>query len=163
MKRVKATLLFLVSLLILMTSLPAFAAEVLPNYYIRRDATNQDSTAYLSTPGDSPAAGGNYYVGLVAVHPSVPGGNPLNPIIPFGTVIWLTSPSSITIQGTSYNHFDVRDTGDLNYSKHPSSSYWIDIYFGEWNGWDKTDPDYQAAISYGNANKVSYYWYEWVN
>lgn len=156
--KIKKFLFTLVLGVLLMGSLSVSAATPKSLLYGRQYATNEDSTAYLSTAGQQPAGGGSYHIGIVAVHPAYDG-HALEPIIPFGTVIWLTSPN-IVIQGQAYNHFSVMDTGDLDYAYHPSSDYWIDIYFGQWVRGDKNNSNYKAAINYG-SKKVSYYWDEY--
>jgi len=149
--------------LILVSSVTANAAQVKPDWYLPHEVINQQSTAYLSKPGDRTAGLTDYYIGIVAVHPKTPGGSGRDPIIAFGTYIWLETPN-VTIQGTSYNHFEVMDTGDLNYQNHSGSANWIDIYFGQWNGpGDTSNPNYIAAKNYGNANLVDYNWEEWLN
>ena len=67
-----------------------------PQWYLVNRATNQVSTAYTELPGAPVSSSGRpYFIGGVAVHPKVPGGNHLDPIIPFGTVIMLENPKAL--------------------------------------------------------------------
>ncbi|MGE5544312.1 MAG: hypothetical protein ACM3UW_05000 [Bacillota bacterium] len=126
-----------------------------PQWYLVNRATDQVSTAYTENPGAPVSSSGRpYFVGAVAVHPKVPGGNHLDPIIPFGTVIMLENPKSITIQGQRLNAFTVIDTGDANWSRYGDSPYWVDFYFGTGNYWNN-----QEARNYGQRT-IDYYWYE---
>jgi len=126
-----------------------------PQWYLVNRATDQVSTAYTEPPGAPPSSSARpYFIGGVAVHPKVPGGNHLDPIIPFGTVITLENPKSITIQGQKLNSFTVIDTGDANWSRYGSSPYWVDIYFGVGNYWNNRE-----ALKYGQR-KIDYYWHE---
>ena len=81
-------------------------------WYIQFSVKNQVSTAYTEEPGASVAASGKgYFVGSIAVHPRYPvnsGGSPLEPIIPFGTVIRLEKP--IKVQGQEFKTLKVMDT-----------------------------------------------------
>jgi len=164
--KIKRMLSFLVVSLVLLGTIPASAAVVTPDFYLTHKVVGQQSTAYNSIATDETANLTNYYVGLVAVHPLTVNGYARTPLIDFGTTLWLDS-ANITIQGTSYNHFTVEDTGDLNYAQHGNNStgkYWIDIYFGVVNyAGDKTSPNGKAAWNYGSSNKVSYHWDEWIS
>lgn len=124
-------------------------------WYLVNHATDQVSTAYTEFPGSPPSASGRpYFVGAVAVHPKIPGGSHLDPIIPFGTVIMLENPKSITIQGKTLNAFTVIDTGDANWSRFGDSPYWVDFYLGSSSYWNNLE-----ALEYGKRS-IDYYWYE---
>lgn len=124
-------------------------------WYLINKVEHQVSTAYTE-PYRAPvsSSGRPYFIGGVAVHPKVPGGSHLDPIIPFGTVIYLAKPQSITINNRSLNAFVVIDTGDANWSLWPDSPYWVDFYFGPTNYWNQ-----KAASSYGKRY-IDYYWFE---
>lgn len=124
-------------------------------WYLINKASQQISTAYVEPAGAPASASARpYFLGSVAVHPLVPGGSHLVPIIPFGTVIHLAQPRSITIQGNDYNAFTVLDTGDADWALWPDSPYWVDLYFGTDNYWNR-----KAASDYGK-HFIDYYWYE---
>lgn len=157
MKKAKIFVFILVGILTLIASFPAFAAKVKPSYYYQHNVSCPDSTAYVGN--NSPAGGGSPYIGMVAVHPKTPvdrGGSVFDPVIPFGTVIHLTSPSSIPIQGNSYSTFTVKDTGDVDWDIH-SSTYWVDVYFGA------DTPANEYACSVYGTKPLSYWFYDWVN
>ena len=67
-----------------------------PKWYIKFSVKNQKTTAYTeaaSAPVSS--AGKEYFIGSGAVHPRYPlnaGGEARNPIIPFGTILYLDEP-----------------------------------------------------------------------
>lgn len=124
-------------------------------WYLVVKAFNQASTAYTE-PAGSPltASARPYSIGSVAVHPRVPGGSQVEPIIPFGTIIYLDNPKKITIQGQEFNAFTVLDTGDANWALWPDSPYWVDLYFGTSNYWNN-----KAASEYG-MKRIDYHWYE---
>eukprot|EP00825_Cyclidium_porcatum_P013249 TRINITY_DN16987_c0_g1_i2.p2 TRINITY_DN16987_c0_g1~~TRINITY_DN16987_c0_g1_i2.p2 ORF type:complete len:178 (-),score=22.49 TRINITY_DN16987_c0_g1_i2:33-566(-) len=75
-----------------------------------------------------------YFIGSGAVHPQFPlnaGGEARQPIIPFGTRIYLSEP--IDIQGNQYNSLVVNDTGDVYYGLWHKYPYWVDVYAGTTN------------------------------
>ncbi|MGE5404127.1 MAG: hypothetical protein ACM3PP_04225 [Candidatus Saccharibacteria bacterium] len=124
-------------------------------WYLVNHAVHQVSTAYTEPPGAPLAASARpYFLGSVAVHPKVPGGSQIDPIIPFGTIIMLENPKTIKVQGRDINAFTVLDTGDAYWSLWPDSPYWIDVYFGTGEYWNT-----KAASDYGKKF-VDYYWYE---
>ncbi|MGE5423473.1 MAG: hypothetical protein ACM3QW_09430 [Ignavibacteriales bacterium] len=126
-----------------------------PQWYLINKASHQMSTAYVEPLGAPVSASARpYFLGSVAVHPKIPGGSHLDPIIPFGTIIHLSDPQTLTIQGNTYNAFTVLDTGDANWSLWPDSPYWLDFYFGTDNYWNR-----KAASDYGK-HFIDYYWYE---
>lgn len=129
--------------------------QPVPQWYLINKASHQISTAYVEPSGAPVSASARpYFLGSVAVHPRVPGGSHLEPIIPFGTVIHLTDPRAVTIQGGDYSAFTVLDTGDADWALWPGSPYWVDFYFGTDNYWNR-----KAASDYGK-NFIDYYWYE---
>jgi hypothetical protein len=117
--------------------LTVFLTVMVAGSALADSASNQQYTAYanMSLYGASNQV---VDVGDVAVHPrSDSKGCATCSIIPFGITIFMDTPSSIAItkgDGYTYNYnqFIVQDTGDLMWYYHPSSYYWIDIYFGRW-------------------------------
>lgn len=121
-------------------------------WYVKFSVQDQKSTAYLEYGGVRPSSGGNYYIGGVAVHPIYPGADPRQPIIPYGTMIYLEQP--ITVNGRQMSAFKVFDTGDIYYGRYGATPYWFDVFLGRGNYYaDK------SAIEYG-IRTVDYYWYE---
>lgn len=85
--------------------------------------SNQDATAYVAASGAITASNKTPKYGMVAVH--YVGGKLTNPIIPFGTAIYLDRYISLP-DGSQRSNYTVDDTGlgpDM-------STYWIDIFFG---------------------------------
>lgn len=125
-------------------------------WYIQFSVKNQKSTAYTEESGAPVAANGkSYFIGGIAVHPRYPvnsGGKPREPLIPFGTEIYLEKP--IKVQGQEFTTLKVMDTGDVNYLLWPDYPYWFDIYSGTGNYYNTKD-----AKDYG-APLVNYTWYE---
>ena len=125
-------------------------------WYIKFSVKDQKSTAYTEEPGAPVAANGKeYFIGGIAVHPRYPvnsGGDPREPILPFGTVIYLEKP--IKVQGQEFKTFRVMDTGDVNYGLWPDYPYWFDVYYGTDNFYNRRD-----ARDYG-VPLVNYSWYE---
>lgn len=127
-----------------------------PKWYIKFSVKNQKTTAYTeaaSAPVSS--AGKEYFIGSGAVHPRYPinaGGEARNPIIPFGTILYLDEP--IDILGQKHDTLVVNDTGDVYYGLWPSHPYWIDVYYGTSN--------YYNIKSAGQAGVklISYSWFE---
>lgn len=96
-------------------------------------AANQDITAYAM--GNANGAGGPAVIGIVAVHPKTAGNAQSGPILAYGTRVSLSASAAIPDQnGTprSYSSFTVRDLGDIRWSYHPDSPYWLDVYFGRY-------------------------------
>lgn len=126
------------------------------SWYIQFSVKNQKSTAYTENSGAPLSASGKeYFIGSIAVHPRYPvnsGGNPLEPLLPFGTEIHLEKP--IKVQGQEYKTFKVIDTGDVNYRLWPNHPYWFDVYYGTGNYYNTKD-----ANDYG-VPLVNYTWYE---
>ena len=125
-------------------------------WYIQFSVKDQKSTAYTEEPGAPVAANGKgYFIGGIAVHPRYPvtsGGDPREPILPFGTVVYLEKP--IKVQGQEFKTLKVMDTGDVNYGLWPNSPYWFDVYYGTGNFYNRQD-----ARDYG-VPRVNYFWYE---
>jgi len=113
--------------------------------------SNQDSTAYVAATGAKGSSGTVMAVGMCAVH--YVNGNPLNPIIPFGTNLTFTQPINTTTAETtssSIQTWQVQDTGSgYNYTQ-----YWVDFYWGENNRVYTVN-----ATDYG-IQKVSYAYYQ---
>lgn len=132
---------------------PLVVEEAETQWYIRFSVQNQKTTAYVE-PGQAQRAssGGTYYIGGVAVHPLKPGVDPRNPIIPFGTMIYLDEP--LQVQGREMSAFKVIDTGDVAYGRYGNTPYWFDIYWGQSNYYNV-----QSASKFG-IKTVNYYWYE---
>jgi len=121
-------------------------------------ARQQMTTGYTEAGSAPPGSSGQaYYVGSVAVHPRVAtqwGGDPRNPIIPFGTRVHLLNPEAVKINDNWYDTLVVNDTGDTNLRLWSAYPYWLDLYFGPTNYWsDRTARDY-------GTHKVDYYWVE---
>lgn len=127
-----------------------------PEWYIKFSVKNQKTTAYTeaaSAPVSS--AGKEYYIGSGAVHPRYPlnaGGEARNPIIPFGTTLYLDEP--IEILGQKHDTLVVNDTGDVYYGLWPSHPYWVDIYFGQTNYYNN------KSASNAGVKLINYSWYE---
>jgi len=127
-----------------------------PKWYIQFSVKKQKSTAYTeaaSAPVSS--AGKEYFIGSGAVHPRYPlnaGGEARNPIIPFGTTLYLSEP--IDVLGEKRDTLVVNDTGDVYYGLWPAHPYWVDIYFGQTN--------YNNAKSANKAGVqlIDYSWFE---
>jgi len=126
------------------------------HWYIKFSVENQRATAYVEEAYAPVAANGqDYFIGGAAMHPLYPvnyGGSPLEPIIPFGTTLYLSE--AIEVQGREYTSVQVMDTGDIYYGLWPESPYWLDIYFGTANYYNHLD-----ARAFG-TDEVSYYWFE---
>lgn len=125
-------------------------------WYIKFSVENQQATAYVGESYRPIAASGEVcFIGGLAMHPLYPlnkGGNPLEPVIPFGTTLYLEEP--ILVQGQEYKSFQVMDTGDVYYGLWRDSPYWLDIYFGTANYYNRQD-----AKAFG-TQRVNYYWIE---
>lgn len=125
-------------------------------WYVQFAVKNQKSTAYTEESGAPVAASGKEYcIGGIAVHPRYPvnsGGDPLEPLLPFGTIIYLEKP--IKIQGQEFTYLKVIDTGDVNYRLWSAHPYWFDVYHGTGNYYNNKD-----ARDYG-VPLVNYSWYE---
>ncbi len=85
--------------------------------------SNQDATAYVAASGAITASNKKPNYGMIAVH--YVEGNLTNPIIPFGTAIYLDRYISLP-DGTQRSNYTVEDTG-LGPNM---STYWIDLFFG---------------------------------
>ncbi len=125
-------------------------------WYIKFSVENQRATAYVGE-GYAPlgANGQECFIGGVAMHPIYPinsGGSPLKPAIPFGTTLYLEKP--VQVQGQEYSSLQVIDTGDVYYGLWPGYPYWVDIYFGTANYYNRLD-----ASNFG-TDQLSYYWIE---
>lgn len=121
-------------------------------WYVKFSVKDQKSTAYLNYSGVLPSSGGRYYIGGVAVHPIYPGADPRQPIIPYGTMIYLEEP--VKVHGREMSAFKVIDTGDIYYGRYGSTPYWIDIYWGSGDYYSN-----RSATDFG-IQTVNYYWYE---
>ncbi|MDF2948320.1 MAG: hypothetical protein K0R07_333 [Sedimentibacter sp.] len=111
-----------------------YFSNIVPAGQILR--SNQDATAYVAASGKVTASGKTPKYGMVAVH--FAGGNPVNPVIPFGTAIYLDRYISLP-DGTQRSNYTVEDTG----SGHEDSTlYWIDLFFGGLS-------NYPKAINFG--------------
>lgn len=132
---------------------PLVVEEPETQWYIRFYVQNQKTTAYVEPNLEQLASsGGGYYIGGVAVHPLKPGSDPRNPIIPFGTMIYLDEP--LQVQGREMSAFKVIDTGDVAYGRYGSTPYWFDIYWGQSDYYNV-----QEASKFG-IKTVNFYWYE---
>ena len=117
---------------------------------------DQRCTAYTNHSGNALSSSGqSYFFGAVAVHPRYPvnaRGDPLQPIIPYDTVLYLREP--LEINGQSFATLQVIDTGDVNYRLHADSPYWIDVYYGSGDYWSRSN-----AREFG-VKDIDYYWVE---
>lgn len=125
-------------------------------WYVMFSVQNQKATAYTNHSGGVLSSSGQpYFFGAVAVHPRYPvnaGGDPLQPIIPYDTVLHLSEP--LMINGQSFSTLQVIDTGDVNYRLYPHSPYWIDVYHGSGDYWSIIN-----SQEFG-IKEVDYYWVE---
>lgn len=127
-----------------------------PQWYIRFSAENQKQTFYTEqalAPASASARG--YFLGSGAVHPRHPlseGGEARQPIIPFGTKLFLDKP--IEVQGNWYDSLIVNDTGDVYYGLWRKYPYWVDVYSGTTNYYTQ-----KAALEAG-VDLINYHWYE---
>lgn len=126
------------------------------DWYVIFSVNNQKATAYTNHSGNALSSSGKkYFFGSVAVHPRYPvnaGGDPLKPIIPYNTVLYLQEP--LDINGQPFSTLQVIDTGDINYRLHSDSPYWIDVYHGSGDYWSIVNSQ-DFGIQY-----VDYYWIE---
>ncbi len=126
------------------------------NWYIRFSVKDQKTTAYTeaaSAPVSS--AGKEYFIGSGAVHPRYPinsGGEARNPIIPFGTTLYLSEP--IDVLGQKKDTLVVNDTGDVYYGLWPAHPYWVDIYFGQTNSYNV------KSANNAGVKLIDYTWFE---
>jgi hypothetical protein len=125
-------------------------------WYIKFSVKDQKSTSYTEAASAPVAASGKrYFIGSGAVHPRYPlnaGGNPIQPIIPFGTTVYLDKP--ININGKDYKSLVINDTGDVYYGLWQDHPYWIDVYYGTTNYYsDKNARDAGVRL-------INYSWYE---
>lgn len=101
------------------------------------NASDQEYTAYANLNRYG-ASTWEVFTGDIAVHPVKNGCGARCPVLPWGTRVYLSTPSTgVSIEEgdgytRTYTSFSVVDTGDLTWSLHPKSTYWIDIYFGRW-------------------------------
>lgn len=127
-----------------------------PHWYVRFSTENQKQTFYTEqaqAPASASAQG--YFLGSGAVHPRHPlneGGEARQPIIPFGTTLFLSRP--IEIQGNWFDHLIVNDTGDVYYGLWRKYPYWVDVYSGV------TSYYTQKAALEGGVDLIDYHWYE---
>ncbi|HQA07414.1 MAG TPA: hypothetical protein PLP71_04800 [Syntrophomonadaceae bacterium] len=126
------------------------------DWYVIFSVQNQKATAYTNHAGNVLSSSGKpYFFGAVAVHPRYPvnaGGDSLQPIIPYDTVLYLKKP--LLINGESFSTLRVIDTGDVNYRLYPDSPYWIDVYHGSGDYWSLIN-----SQDFG-IKEVDYYWVE---
>lgn len=128
--------LFLSVLILLSGATPALATV----YYF-----SQDVTAYVSDPGDLTASGQVPEPHDVAVHYV---SSPVNPIIPFGTIISTDTALQYKADGSTTKLFTVQDTGLAPFR----TQYFFDIWFGE-----NTTANYAAAYNFGVKTGINYH------
>ncbi|MDD4802608.1 MAG: hypothetical protein PHF24_06665 [Syntrophomonas sp.] len=134
-------------------------AQTEPKWYVQFSVSGQKATYYTEAPqAPASASSHGYFLGSGAVHPLYPindGGDALKPIIPFGTVLYLSAP--VEIQGNNYNSLVVNDTGDVYYGLWRNYPYWVDIYAGQANYYTNKEA-YKSGVKL-----VDYYWYQpWI-
>jgi len=121
-------------------------------------ARGQIATGYTEPSAGPPSASSRpYFIGSIAVHPlssTAWGGDPRQPLIPFGTEIHLLNPRSLKVSGKWFDSLVVLDTGDVNYALWSNHPYWFDVYFGPTQYWT-----HLMARAFG-TKKVDYYWVE---
>ncbi len=127
-----------------------------PQWYIKFSVKKQKTTAYTeAATAPVSSAGKEYFIGSGAVHPRYPinaGGEARNPIIPFGTTLYLDEP--LDILGQKHDTLVVNDTGDVYYGLWPAHPYWVDIYFGTSNNYNIKSAN-QAGVKL-----INYSWFE---
>lgn len=127
-----------------------------PHWYVRFSVDNQKSTYYTEHPqAPASASARGYFLGSGAVHPLHPlnqGGEARQPIIPFGTTLFLAKP--VMIQGDWYDTLQVNDTGDIYYGLWRNYPYWVDVYAGATNYYT------QKAALEGGVDLINYHWYQ---
>jgi hypothetical protein len=127
-----------------------------PKWYVQFSVAGQKSTYYTESawaPASASAKG--YFIGSGAVHPLYPlnaGGEAREPIIPFGTKLYLSQP--LVVQGQPLEHLEVNDTGDVYYGLWRKYPYWVDVYAGQTNYYNN-----KAALESG-VDLIDYYWYQ---
>ncbi|MFA9377021.1 MAG: hypothetical protein ACERKZ_09755 [Lachnotalea sp.] len=141
-RRMKTTaILFLMSLILTITILPN-------NVNAATTRTNQSATADYDK-GDLSATGIEMEIGYCAVH--YKNGNPLNPVIPFGTYLYIDNISSgqgknmdiIETSAGEVSVWRVEDTG----SGSGKTTYWVDFFL----------EDYNDAVNFGTGTVTYHY------
>jgi 3D (Asp-Asp-Asp) domain-containing protein len=134
-------------------------SKIKPKWYVHFSVKGQKSTYYTEAaqaPASASAKG--YFLGSGAVHPLYSlnaGGEARQPIIPFGSVLYLSEP--VEILGNKYDSLVVNDTGDVNYRLWRQYPYWVDIYAGQTNYYTN-----KAAYKSG-VKMIDYSWYQpWI-
>ncbi len=127
-----------------------------PVWFVRFAVEDQKSTYYTEHPqAPASASARGYFLGSGAVHPRYPlnaGGEAREPIIPFGTTLFLAQP--VQIQGDWHDTLEVNDTGDVYYGLWRNYPYWVDVYAGATNYYTQ-----KAALESG-VDLIDYHWYE---
>lgn len=126
------------------------------NWYIKFSVKDQKATSYTEEANAPVASSGdNYFIGSGAVHPQYPlnaGGKTTQPIIPYGTTVYLDKP--IDIQGAKHSTLVINDTGDVYYGLWRSHPYWIDVYYGQTNYYNN------KSANKAGVRLIDYHWYE---
>ncbi len=134
----------------------AEAPAALPKWYVQFSVKGQKSTYYTEAPqAPASASAKGYFLGSAAVHPLYPlnaGGEARQPVIPFGTVLYLSEP--VKIQGNNYDSLVVNDTGDVYYGLWRKYPYWVDIYAGQTNYYTN------KAANESGVKMIDYHWYQ---
>lgn len=130
--------------------------KIEPKWYVQFSVKGQKSTYYTEV-AQAPASASTkgYFLGSGAVHPRYPlnaGGEARQPIIPFGTRLYLSE--SVEIQGNKYDSLVVNDTGDVYYGLWRNYPYWVDVYGGQTNYYTN-----KSAFKSG-VKLIDYYWYQ---
>jgi hypothetical protein len=135
--------------------------KVEPKWYVQFSVKGQKSSYYTEAPqapASASASAKGYFLGSGAVHPRYPlnaGGEARQPIIPFGTRLYLSEP--VEILGNKYDSLVVNDTGDVYYRLWRNYPYWVDIYAGQTNYYTN-----KAALKSG-VKMIDYSWYQpWI-
>jgi len=131
-------------------------AGIQPKWYVQFSVQNQKSTFYTeAAQAPASASSKGYFIGSGAVHPLYAlnaGGEARQPIIPFGTRLYLSEP--VEVQGVKHDSLVVNDTGDVNYGLWRKYPYWVDVYAGQASYYTN-----KAAFNSG-VKMIDYYWYE---
>lgn len=102
-------------------------------------AANQSITGY--TGSSKTASGVTPKIGYVAVRCKQPiryrgDTRALNPIIPFGTTVYIMYNQPVPTPSGNRTQFSVQDTGDTDHKQLKAkslTSYWLDVYVGKSN------------------------------
>lgn len=133
--------------LLLMALTIALSSQIIPTKaFAATVRSNQTATAYAG--GGKTASGKTPEIGYVAVHYS--NGNPLKPVIPFGTYIYIDNINVDSVKNenfvpTSQGEVHVWRVEDTGVCTSTCTTYWLDFYVGT-----------QAEVNRFGSGKVTY-------